>query len=122
MNSREYNAPAVESRGVAEPLATGAAPKSYSTRPREGTKAARVLEALEAGQSLTAAQGYSRFGSMRLAAIVHQLRRRGCLVITEEKHARDRYGYAVRYAEYSMPTERTQRLAGGASVACKGKQ
>lgn len=47
------------------------------------TGQALVLEALQAGESLTALDALQRFGVFRLAAVVHELRRRGLAIEAE---------------------------------------
>ncbi|WP_261997410.1 helix-turn-helix domain-containing protein [Stenotrophomonas sp. Ste96] len=70
-------------------------------RPVEGTARAAVLEALEAGQSLTQAEALREFGTLRLAADVHALRRAGWPIITTDTEVPTRRGTS-RVATYHL--------------------
>ncbi len=56
---------------------TNEAQEAARTFPTPGSIKAMVLDALRTGESLTSLQAWSRFGTSRLAALIHQLRRAG---------------------------------------------
>lgn len=70
-------------------------------RPVEGSARAAVLAALEAGQSLTHAEALRDFGTFRLAADVHALKRAGWPIIATEVEVPTRRGTS-RIARYYL--------------------
>jgi len=75
--------------------------KSRSGRPAVGTARANILAALEAGRTLTSKEAWIEFGTARLAADVHALRRMGWSIISVEVKVPTRHGYS-RVAEYCL--------------------
>lgn len=75
--------------------------KSRSRRPAVGTVRANILAALEAGRTLTSKEAWIEFGTARLAADVHALRRMGWPIISVEVKVPTRRGYS-RVAEYCL--------------------
>lgn len=82
--------------------ATGIAHQAYRKRPAAGTARADVLAALEAGESLTSLEAWRRFGTSRLAADVHVLRRMGWPILSEEIVVASRCGRPTRVASYRI--------------------
>lgn len=82
--------------------ATGIARQEYRKRPAAGTIRADVLAALEAGESLTSLAAWQRFGTSRLAADVHALRRAGWSIVAEEVPVECREGRSARVACYRL--------------------
>jgi len=88
--------------GFGEQHALVDAPASYRKRPAAGTARADVLAALEAGESLTSLEAWQRFGTSRLAADVHELRRAGWPIQSEEIKVASRGGRPARVACYRI--------------------
>lgn len=72
--------------------------------PRAGTARAAVLAALQRGRSLTSCDALRDFGTSRLAADVHELRRMGWPVLAETVEVATRHGSSY-VARYSLPVE-----------------
>lgn len=83
-------------------LAIDFARQAYRKRPAAGTARADVLAALEAGESLTSLEAWQRFGTSRLAADVHVLRRMGWPIVSEESPVQCREGRSARVAVYRL--------------------
>lgn len=80
-------------------------PSIHTTRayPAPGTARAAVLDALCAGRTLTSLEAWREFGTSRLAADVHALRRMGWpIVATETPAVACRGGRSARIATYRM--------------------
>lgn len=88
--------------GLEGQLAIDFARQSYRKRPAAGTARADVLAALEAGESLTSLEAWQRFGTSRLAADVHELRRMGWPILSEEIVVTSRGGRPARVACYRI--------------------
>lgn len=78
------------------------APASYRKRPAAGTIRADVLDALLSGRNLTSLEAWREFGTSRLAADVHVLRRMGWPIESTETPVRCREGRSARIATYRM--------------------
>lgn len=63
---------------------------------------ARILDWLQSGHGLTAAQALRLFGCFRLAARIAELRRAGHAIDSEMVEAKRSDGSAVRVARYSL--------------------
>lgn len=63
---------------------------------------ARIRAALLAGERLTPLDAWARFGTSRLAALIHQLRREGMRIDTEEVVVDCADGHQARVARYSL--------------------
>jgi len=83
-------------------VATGDARQAYRKRPAAGTARADVLAALEAGESLTSLEAWQRFGTSRLAADVHVLRRMGWPIESIETPVLCSGGRSARVAVYRL--------------------
>lgn len=66
------------------------------------TQNQQVLEALKAGESLTALEALNRFGIMRLAPRIHDLKCEGHKIISQRVEVRNRDGQSVKVAKYWM--------------------
>lgn len=76
---------------------------SARQRPRKGTARANVLAALRAGQRLTSLDAWRAFGTSRLAADIHELRRMGWPIEAETLEASTRADRHSRIARYYLP-------------------
>ena len=65
------------------------------------SKTQKVLHHLKSGKSISPLEALGLYGSFRLAAVVHSLKKRGYDIITDIKT--DMNG--SRYAQYQCPTE-----------------
>lgn len=83
-------------------LAIGIARQAYRKRPAAGTARADVLDALLAGRGLTSLEAWREFGTSRLAADVHALRRMGWSIVAEEIPVECREGRSARVACYRL--------------------
>lgn len=72
--------------------------------PRKGTARADVLAALRAGQRLTSRDAWQAFGTSRLAADIHELRRMGWPIVAEAIAVPTRHGQRSNVARYHLPT------------------
>ncbi len=97
-------APPGERQGFEAPQghANGIARKEYRKRPAAGTIRADVLDALLAGRSLTGLEAWREFGTSRLAADIHALRRMGWDIAAEEIPVDCRKGRSARVAVYRL--------------------
>ncbi|KQY51193.1 helix-turn-helix domain-containing protein [Lysobacter sp. Root494] len=71
-------------------------------RPKQGTVAAKILEALEAGKSLTPLEAVEAIGTTRLGAYVFDLRRMGWPIEATMIAAPARGGRVAHVARYSL--------------------
>jgi len=60
----------------------------------------QILEALESGSGLTALDAQERFGIMRLAARINDLRASGHNIISQRVSVTNRHGETVKVARY----------------------
>lgn len=72
------------------------------SRPREGSVKASILDALLAGERITSLQAWARWGTSRLAALIHQLRREGWAIDSEEIEVETGHGHTAHVARYSL--------------------
>lgn len=72
------------------------------SRPRTGSVKAAVLDALVAGERITSLQALARWGTSRLAGLIHQLRREGWAIRSEEIEVETGHGRIAHVALYSM--------------------
>lgn len=75
---------------------------SYPKRPAAGTARGKILDALLAGQSLTSLEAWRMYGSSRLAADVHELRRAGWVIESEQIAVRARSGRTANVVRYRL--------------------
>lgn len=68
------------------------------------SKKDRVLAHLKANKAITPMQALDSYGSMRLGAIIFELRK-DFIIETEMVEANDRFGQPVRYAKYHFRGE-----------------
>ena len=61
-----------------------------------------ILESLKSGDGLTALDAQSRFGIMRLAARINDLKHDGHKIISRRVDVRNRHGDPVKVAKYWM--------------------
>lgn len=61
-----------------------------------------IAEYLQQGNALTSALAMRKFGIMRLASRVYDLRKKGIEVKKEMEVSRNRYGKTIRFAKYSI--------------------
>ena len=59
-----------------------------------------ILEWMKSGRSISSQVAFERFGATRLSSVIFKLRKKGYNIDTEMVQAKDRYGNAVRYANY----------------------
>lgn len=71
------------------------------------TQNEQVLEALKAGHALTALEAQQRFGIMRLASRINELREAGHNIISRKVEATNRWGQRVFIAKYSLMAGRS---------------
>lgn len=71
--------------------------------PRKGTARAEVLTALRRGQHLTSRNAWQAFGTSRLAADVHELRRMGWPIVSMTVTVSTRNGHLGKVARYHLP-------------------
>ncbi|PJK08117.1 hypothetical protein CO614_10800 [Lysobacteraceae bacterium NML120232] len=81
---------------------TGAQP-FYRTKPQAGTQCAEVLDLLLAGRALTHLDAWREAGTSRLAAHVHELRRKGWPIEAHIIAVKGRKGRMSRIACYVLP-------------------
>ena len=75
---------------------------AHRGRPLPGTVRELVLEALVSGRTLTSLEAWREFGTSRLAADVHALRRMGWRIVSVETPVECREGRSARVATYRM--------------------
>lgn len=79
----------------------------YEWNPEEfGTQKANVRAWLLKGHSITPLEALNRFGSLRLSAIIFDLREEGMPIVTEKIQVAPR----KRVAQYFLPTEYLESL------------
>ena len=61
-----------------------------------------VLEWLQSGHTITPLEALQKFGSLRLSAIIFDLRQKGHDIITFREESVDKYGHKKAYARYAM--------------------
>lgn len=61
-----------------------------------------ILESLKSGNGLTALDAQSRFGIMRLAARINDLKHAGHKIISQRVAVKNRQGESVKVAKYWM--------------------
>ena len=64
------------------------------------TQNQQVLDALKAGQGITALDAQNQFGIMRLAARINDLKADGHKIVSQKVDVRNRYGQSVKVAKY----------------------
>ena len=74
------------------------------------TKTAATLNALLCGERLTSLDAMHRFGTIRLASIIHQLRRGGVIIETFMIETHDDDGEITRYGEYVIPANYLENM------------
>lgn len=72
------------------------------TWPAAGSIKRSVLDALLRGESLTSLDAWQRFGTSRLAALVHQLKHDGWLIDSALVQVETAHGHRAHVARYSM--------------------
>jgi hypothetical protein len=77
-------------------------PAGADTQHRPESHPARILQALLAGETLTHADAWRRFGCARLAAVIHLLRRDGRLIDSRSIEVRCADGRLARVACYFL--------------------
>lgn len=76
------------------------------SRPRAGTVKASVADALLAGERITSLQAWARWGTSRLAGLIHQLRREGWPIDSEDVVVETGHGHTAHVARYCMGARR----------------
>ncbi|HHA2385049.1 TPA: helix-turn-helix domain-containing protein [Stenotrophomonas maltophilia] len=76
---------------------------SITTYPATGSARAKVLHALMLGRNLTSADAWREFGSSRLAADVHELRRMGWPILSTWISVTTRHQTMARVVQYHLP-------------------
>jgi len=66
------------------------------------SQAARVLKHLQSGKTTTALEAMNRWGIMRLAARIGELRDLGYPILSVMKKGQNRFGEEVKVAEYRL--------------------
>lgn len=64
------------------------------------TQCERILRHLDDYGSITQGEAMQEYGIYRLASRINDLRRNGCLIVTEMVSGRNRYGETTHYARY----------------------
>jgi hypothetical protein len=77
---------------------------STTTYPATGSARAKVLHALTLGRNLTSADAWREFGSSRLAADVHELRRMGWPILSTWINVTTRHQAMARVVQYHLPS------------------
>ena len=67
---------------------------------REKTQKSEVLKYLMEHETMTSKQAYDLFGAERLAAIIHDYRKRGHLIESIDCTGRNRYGGTANFTKY----------------------
>lgn len=67
---------------------------------REKTQKSEVLKYLQTHETMTAKEAYDLFGAERLAAIIHDYRKRGHLIESIDCTGRNRYGGTTNFTKY----------------------
>lgn len=62
----------------------------------------RILDYLKAGNTLTAKQAQQIFGTQRLGAYIHNLRKDGYDIVSVTEKGKNRYGDKVIWSKYSL--------------------
>lgn len=73
-------------------------PKKY-----DRTQLNRVENYIRCFGSITRAEAMQELGIANLPAVISTLRQRGTEIITEDVHARNRWGEKITYAKYTFP-------------------
>lgn len=68
----------------------------------EMTQVERVIWYMKQNGSITPKQAENELGIMRLAAVIHTVKKLGYAVITTTVHSKDRWGAKTKYASYSL--------------------
>ena len=66
------------------------------------TQNEQILEVLKSGGSITALEAQNRFGIMRLASRINDLKSSGHTIISRMVSVQNRQGHAVKVARYSL--------------------
>ncbi len=66
------------------------------------TQNEQVLDVLKKGRAITALDAQERFGIMRLAARIADLKAEGHRIVSQKVDVRNRYGQSVKVAKYWM--------------------
>lgn len=66
------------------------------------TQTRRIKEWLESGKTLTSKDAWEKWGTTRLSAIIHNLRRQGYEITTTYEESKNRYGEPVKYGRYEI--------------------
>lgn len=61
-----------------------------------------ILDHLQEHNSISSAEAYELYGCLRLSARIYDLRATGIPIIAHSRTARNRYGNAVTFSEYSI--------------------
>lgn len=77
-------------------------PAAKATQHRPDTHPARILQALFAGERLTAADAWRRYSCMRLASVIHALRRDGWQIEADTIGVRTAAGKMAYVASYRL--------------------
>ncbi len=68
------------------------------------TKKERILRHIQDFGTITPMEAMQDYGSMRLAAIIFDLKKDGYNIMTETLHGTDRYGKPTHWARYRLIT------------------
>lgn len=60
----------------------------------------RVYQYMKTHSGITSMEAFEMFGATRLSVIIFNLRKYGCVIESEEKTGKNRYGDSVRFVEY----------------------
>lgn len=77
-------------------------PADAGAQHRPDTHPAKILQALLRGESLTAADAWRRYSCMRLASVIHALRRDGWQIEAQTISVITAAGRVARVASYSL--------------------
>lgn len=66
------------------------------------TQYERVLKHLQDFGKITSWEGFTRYGVTRLSAIIYTMRKNGYDITSKFKTTKNRYGYYVTFAEYTI--------------------
>ena len=68
----------------------------------------RILEYMQKGHTLTALECHQRFGTLRLGAYIHILKKEGYTITSETVKGKNRYGDKIQWCKYKLVQKEEQ--------------
>lgn len=62
----------------------------------------KILEYMQKGHTLTALECQQRFGTLRLGAYIHNLKKEGNTITSETERGKNRYGDKISWSKYKL--------------------